>query len=1631
MALQKKDQQKDGQTQLNSPSPLDADKPINMKQTHQQTDDNDNRKQTNSSSSPSGRPTSGSSSKRRNRKLLTCFGYQHTGSQTSLGKEGTDPKNYSASSDSSAEDSGKSSPKQTVMFKDSKLRRPSQLVPENYYAETEPPLILNLEPTTYGKRLASSAVQTDERATNANKLSTCARPPKRSRCLCSRRQKSMMTIDIEDPSIETGPIVTAPEKQTQTSSKAEPTALDTNKQESSTFANELLEDVDNKLFETYLSFNGGKLRTCPIQTDSDSVTVNYVTIAQQPPSDVLDKANVEHKKDGTAAIGDDGYVSGSGGSLNKSDLKRISKEREKKERKREKEAKKRAKEDDSKADKLRRKEEKAKKKADKKKSSKSDSSDVASGQKRSESNIVSVGEPTDKDSKADSLVKEKGDNLGTNDSKRASLVAQEQLGISVELKTAEEKHADETKPAATHEPVSKQESEDKTQVLDRIATELVGEAIRASCEHLNSGADVKATDDDKPSKADDSKASDNKRQKEDKKLAKAKAKQEKKLKQEEEKRKKKEEQDKKTKLKRSKRDKSAASQSEPESSSQSQSRSFFDRLLGRAPKAQEVNKSRNEKPEVPEDLAQKSTISDSNEANKPIVISEMYPKDPNNANSEMILEVNMPKSLIENQLIEHGSQAELDQQDQLMIKVENEDKDLSSLVDDSVPTTSEHPEDTLVNVSQLPTFCEAVSADEQNRLEQTDPLSQQAETHPLDDEDPATENQIGPDEIDESVAISDNHHHQVENVTQPRDESSPVEVATKNSSKRSSKSHSDKRPSKEACAVDLAAQKETLNRKELEAKLKREADKLAKQEKQAEKKREKERIKQEKLDKKKAEIERKKAEKEEKARAKREAKEAKNKAKIDKKKNNKKDSSDASVGGSSSSKVEIKPEPQSCLTPDEEPSVKLLSEDPNYAGMVPVSEESETKKFVEEIVGDDGVVTKITKTVETKSVTLRGEEIEVKARELDAEEYERLKSLGQLDDEELGATAASSSSHQEMPPELVEICSTPSYFESISECEKLNDPSINDKKRAQLLKKEFAKRVKLNEKLIKRTLKLAKSQSKMAKRDAQQAETEIKASRESADKANKEAKRALKEAKKAEKLSQKAHKKMDKVDKKLAKKQKKIDKRQVKLDKQVAKSAEKAEKKRNELAKKEAKKEKSKLKKADQQASLDRKGSQKSKKSIKIEDIGEPTLKSSSRMSLGSSSGIALIAGGTGAAMAGAALIENEKHPRNDSQIDNYQADETAQHNTSNDDIHVEMSLDDSHIRQADQSLEELGVEEKLDEPIQLSPSPELTNEMANIVDDHPRPGDFSSGIDELRAPNDLVYEDQHQSHVQKLEAIEEEQMGQSARPDSPPCPIEEQINERRESERALESTPVAEENHFTHDPRDRVDSPASMQSKSPEPDDSMTPADQSLDPSHEETFESGTGPQFIQYQAGLPANESPVQPNLESPARSPDLLMGSDSEQAINGDDNQETTTESPVAGEPQQSQIYQEDYSSYYNQQNVHQPIAEDQDERNEDLVNFTPSPQPLDSFESSTSPHQIEPHPSIEHIEPATEPSGQSYLADLDQSDNYYPNSVTPTVDPYEAQQVHGDHKLISLDEHPEQDTESRPSQSEDLS
>lgn len=1421
--------------------------------------------------------------KRRNHKLLTCFGSKQAGSQQSLTK--IDSQNSSSSSPSSPSSSGaisaQHSPKQlkSGSSKEGK-RRPSQLVPQNYYAEPEPPLLLNLEPTTYGKRLASSAVQTDERATNANKLSTCARPPRRIRCLCTRRQKSQMTIDIEDPTLSTGPIVSAPEKQLKDASTSITVQLDAADKEVEA---PLVESPEERLIESYSNL-GGKMRTCPIQTDSDSVTVNYVTIAQQPLGEVLEAEKVgDDKKDAGTGIGDDGYVSGSGGSLNKADSKRLSKEREKRERRQAKEAKKRAKEDDAKADKLRRKEDKVKKKAEKKKSSKDD--EKTSSSPRETAELESEKIPSDP--KATDEINERS--VSVAEKPRVEIREPQDAATNVESKSA------------VHEEVkSKPHSSDeasKVEMLNTIANELVTEAIRASCEHLES----LSTDD----KTTETKAEKKKKKAEERRLAKEKAKIEKMQKEEEGKAKKKQEGEARKKAakeaKKSKRTgkESSSESSEAEATTNSQSRSFLDRLLGRQTK--------------PKVTKQRKEVSDESKAGKPaeskhqIVISEMYPKDPNDANGEMILEVNMPKSLIEDQLkSEHSatvSPVELTADEaQAQVTTTNiEDHGQSSMIE-SLPT-SEHLEDTLVNISQLPTLSEANPAEEEKKSRDKREISQDQ----TDEDDPATENQFAQNEIDDSIAISD---HQAAEAEEPKD-------------------------GQEAKAAKNTELNDENKRKELETKLKREAEKQAKEEKEARKREEKERAKKMKLEKKAAEKEKAKQAKEEKARLKREAKEAKQREKLDKleKKKKKKEDSKGELAGSSSQTAEV------------DTKVKLLGEDPNHAGMVPVSEEKETEKFVEEIVGDDGIVTKITKTVETKSVTLRGEEVQVKSRDLDPDEYERLKSLGQLDTiyDEPAPTSSSEPPkvERQLPAELIEICSTPSCFESIAECEKLQDPSLSEKKRAQVMKKEIAKRIKLNEKLTKRALKLAKSQSKVARHKAQQAEAEIKTSSEAAEKASNEVKKARKEAKKAEKMVQKAHKKMDQVDKKLAKQQKKIDKKQEKLDKEAAKLSRKVEKKREEQAKKNAKLEKKAQKKADKEASLDRKGSQKSKKSIKLEDIGEPKLRSSSRLSLGGSQGIAIVATSAG--------LMQEGQPDGLSEVRQGQELKSGE-STSVDDMQIEMSLDDSHIRQADAELDELGQDEILDEPVRVTPrqATQVAQEpVMDALDSVPLDVTPKKVLD----PIEYVHESQVEPQVvHKLEAIQEEQS-------SPTAQGFKDVEQSEESSTLPESV-------------DRVQSPVLS---SPPPESSIVTSNESFSQDLEpEIIAASSDPQYVQFQSGPSPSESPIRQIESSPTRSPDLMQsGSD----INAANAQAFGFDSPDSQVP-----IQHDYiepSSQYDGYNIepHESSIDNQD----NLVSFSPSPQPLDSFESSTASPDLQENVASEEnrvdIEPARSPDSLS--------------------------------------------------------
>lgn len=665
----------------------------------------------------------------------------------------------------------------------------------------------------------------------------------------------------------------------------------------------------------------------------------------------------------------------------------------------------------------------------------------------------------------------------------------------------------------------------------------------------------------------------------------------------------------------------------------------------------------------------------SKEKKKPMILSEMYPSDPDDADSEMILEVNVPKNLLINQQqqqkVESSQASDIAASptlattiDESLLTSEAHEHDeglpvKSESVDNQTAVVSEDDQATLVNMSQMVTSEVGGDHDDddatENVVSQANELTNQATVDDsIIDSSPVSirvtseagkvigEEEEGASQVNkgDSVAAVPAQPEVAVQQTIITEDVSKIADAEENVDKKEKKK--DKQTKVKKSKAEL---KEEKDRKELEAKLEKEAKKRTKEEEKQKKREEKEAKLKAKVEEKQAKLEAKKREEEEKEKSKNEAKEAKRLEKLAKKqfkrdkKSSGKSSGDDKAQVAATSETPTTTGEKLCVSENEQQQKQVTPDDEvDTSNMTPVNTETEVQKIVEETVDEEGVVTRTTKTIETKYVTMQQEEFKTSEhREMPLEEYQRLKRSSDPAALEEGITSlepqTTSSSKQvfedvvdnkpstsdstqvvrlvnvKVEPyehaELDEIRSTPSYF----------GPQI-DLAKDLSEKKALKKRIKLNNKLIKRAYKLAKSESKKAKKQAKIAESEIAICDEAAKEAKKELKKALKEKKRATKVAAKEHKKMDKIDKILAKQQKKIEKRQRKLDKRAESLAKKELKKREKLQAKETKEAKA----------LERKASQKSvasgsKKSIKLEDIGEPVLKSSSRLSIGAGGG--------------------------------------------------------------------------------------------------------------------------------------------------------------------------------------------------------------------------------------------------------------------------------------------------------------------------------------------------------------------------------------------------------------------------
>lgn len=459
-------------------------------------------------------------------------------------------------------------------------------------------------------------------------------------------------------------------------------------------------------------------------------------------------------------------------------------------------------------------------------------------------------------------------------------------------------------------------------------------------------------------------------------------------------------------------------------------------------------------------------------------------------------------------------------------------------------------------------------------------------------------------------------------------------------------------------------------RKELERKLKVEAKKRQKEEDKAKKTEEKEAKKRAKEEAKRAAEQAKKAAKEAKQKAQEDAKRLKKeKDELKMKKKLKQDvNPDLKVAGPPESENAAVEEPQEAIRvePDsgaaptvDEADLEAL----DLTNMTPVSEEIEVQKFVEEVVGDDGVVTKTTKTVETKLVTLRQEELRsAQHRELPIEEYEQETMNQQSQPVDLDPAISVRNTNEWLEPELEEIVASPSCFSP--EC-KLG---VKETKLAKLSPKaELKKRIKLNEQLVKQAKKFSTKQLKRAEQQAQVSKKQAELCKKELEKAQKLSEKASKESAKSLKEIAKKNKKMDKKDKKLAKRQKKIDKKEKELNKKAEKQAKKEAKRQSKLARQAS----TNSKASSKSSASSKKSAPGSRKSIRLEDIGDPVLRSSSRLSIG-----------------GAQASESELQPQQLApSVDQLPDTGERASPVASDDLEVEMSLDDVGAAQPSQAV--------------------------------------------------------------------------------------------------------------------------------------------------------------------------------------------------------------------------------------------------------------------------------------------------------------------------------------------------------
>lgn len=1390
------------------------------------------------------RPSS-ASNKRRSR-FLACFGAKHGSSELLDAPKSADKPQGWRSEDEPAESSSSSMLSSSDSPASHRLRlingvgrRPSELVPDDYYIEPELPLILNAEPKTYGKRLASSSVQTEGQDNNMSILA--ADKSKKSRGLLrrSRKNKTQLNIRCDPVSASTRPksVNSNLADGAETCGLAEPDP-------SHSIGSDKLSAI-----EDVVTSDDQKWRTCTIQTDSESVIVNYVI--------------------GPPAANDDGYVSGSGDlakqqatkssgmstlcglsskhrlSLDSDELEaaqaakkaRKSKTASSKKletsrpnspeskgepvsikdasglesepertsspssaskelklkQKQERKQQKRQQEEAEKAQKKRVKEaKKAAKKSGKKSPDSSAADDSLTLNSASRPTSVKFAEPTSlpaeqEESAAhlDSLqqvientgseYERQKEELGQADGRdmvRVSLTGTEQLEPEPQASSAHEIESpevgcDESK-VVSNEKLAEQLGSNQAEL---IVDQLELDQAEMSASKLPDKEDTEQAVSENLSKKELEKS--RKRQlerekreaKEQAKLAKQAAKEAKKkekkskeltkksldsseMKEPDEKRssvsadsskaeEKEEEEEEKVKKNKKKKKKekkgkeihgdSSGSTSEPTTSSTG---GFLNRLFSKRsaaePKSESVaNVQAQEKVASQElDKPQESKVVGA----PPIVLSEMYPQDPDEVNGEMILEVNVPKELVEKH-----------QQAPSMFEPEQQ-----SLASDTPASPTTMPQSTTIDetlASQTSGDFSAQPEQGQNKQPDDDQstLVDNA-TGDLDDNDEdATDNALSQvqelpveQEVDasmvdpltsqpEEVALIDMEKLDKPEVSEPIEpSSSPAEIETVHVV---------------APAAQVTLTKAELkDRKKLEKKLESEAKKRLKEDEKIREAEEKEAKKRAKDEAKKAAEQAKQAA----AQAKKEAKEAKQRAKQEAKllkrereekekekkaKAKKEEKSDLKSGSLPAPSAQ---KSQESINNDQEeveeaPNVADELEALDLSNMSPVSEETEVEKIVEEVVGDDGVITKTTKTIETKLVTLRQEELKTaEHRELPLDEYER-----ELREQQQAAVPEPAlDDGKQLEPELEEILAAPSCFSP--EC-KLN---LKESKLAKLSpKSELKKRLKLNEQLVKQAKKFSSKQQKSAEQQAKVASKQLAACKKELAKAQKLGQEAAKESCKALKDVAKSNKKMDKRDKKLAKRQKKIDKKEKELNKKAEKLAKKEAKRQSKLARQASSQSKASSGSLERKSSgSSKKSAQASRKSIKLEDIGEPVLRSSSRLSIG------------GVQAAAGSEVAQEELPASSNDNEAVEVADDSMLATS-DDLQVEMSLEDVTASQPGQPIEEL-IEEQQQQQLKQVPiineapgEPELGPNAIEPVDSDKELNRVVSASDAQEAP--------------------------------------------------------------------------------------------------------------------------------------------------------------------------------------------------------------------------------------------------------------------------------------------------------